>query len=120
LDVRYDNSVVKVTKIPKSITQHWAKFISPYSDPSSSLLGCNVIEMSYSDVELDSLGSFDGILMDPPWNTSDTPNPRMITPEELVQYRWITLIMLRRESGNYRTKSWTKDYYLCGRQRNYT
>jgi N6-adenosine-specific RNA methylase IME4 len=95
-------AIVERILIPKKIPNSWAKHIAPYRPPvlPPDVKGATYIETSMEHLKLSQLtsaGTFEAILMDPPWDLrppspkgaeEEVEGPRTaITPEELGRWR---------------------------------
>ena len=72
-------------KIPKPIKYTWAKTIKPYGGKENLVEGSTYIETNYENFNFENCGGeFEGILINPPWNTDNNDTPNSITPEQMV------------------------------------
>ena len=67
-------------KIPNEIKRTWARTIEPFKVNSNSIEGSKYIEYNnIEEIDMNNIGEYEGILMDPPWNK--------ITPEQLTKLK---------------------------------
>jgi N6-adenosine-specific RNA methylase IME4 len=89
-----DPTAIEYVKIPASVTRSWAIPLHPYQPPSMddapAVLGLRtMVTRDVLAVDLEQLGEFEGVLMDPPWHLEhgdgDPARPDTIVPTDLLR-----------------------------------
>lgn len=104
-----NKSLIDKTVIPRPIPRSWAKAVQPFDYEAArgqkAIPGSRYVEATIEELELEKLGSFEAILMDPPWDLSPRASAsdkarqchqlvpkrgkngeRLISPEELGKW----------------------------------